>query len=669
MYCKKYCDTLPNERFVILKSGLGTGKTISLLEIIVKNFLEFKSIIIVSARIAFANFICQTINEVLKNYNRQIISVTTKSYFVDYSNSSSNIDFDSDYTYLVISVESLHRVKKEKYNICLFDEINAIIKEFGSIFNGNNLITNRTIFDNLMINSDQNYFLDADINEISINFIKSSAKHESIYFCHNTYKPHTKLLYYFHSLEEQCLIIKDLLLKGKRLYITQCSAKTGIYIHNYIQNLNIINSNKIIYIYNSGNDYSKIFQNPNNELVKYDVVIVSPKFGMGISFDIPHFHSLIAFKNSLPIGIDDSFQVDFRIRNLIDNNIFISVKSRNDKCVTDEIKILDKINKNIINHRDIFNTLISNMIIINKDDPNFKALGGTEKIETIHTLDYNNKYVKAYIQNIKKDNLDKNFYMLRILQKIYNNGSRVAETNIYNFSNDELLEVKAEMTQIKLLYTSAYLDEIDKVENYTQNDGILNNITKKLIIKKATKNDKLTLKVNNIMKKFKNPESKVDPAIIQYFDENEEILYNHLEYVNCSEQEIMENDLNKNGINPHYKSHKFKIIKDIMNLLGFLEVNNNTSIKSDILVKKVEYFIIDNFENIKDYFGSESDKFYLKRDFQTCKNILNRIFKYIGLKFTNECGIKDKKTRIRSYDVKLEFIDTIFNNVLNLIAF
>lgn len=292
-FCKKYCGSIPNKKIVVVKSGLGSGKTTSFIEIIIENFLNHKSIIIVTARIAFANFICKLINDVLKLHPRTQICASLKNYFVDYSKTTSSTRFNSDYFYLIISVESLYRIEKEKYNICIFDEINAVIKEFGSIFNSKNLITNRNIFNSLVKLADRNIFLDGDINHISLEFIRKCAEeiNTDIYYIENTYKSHTDLIYYYYQDQESLLlVIKELLLKQKRLYITVCSAEYGKIVEEYIKQLNIMDNSKLLYIYNDGNDYSKIFSNPNNEIIKYDVLIASPKLGMGLSFDIEHYH-------------------------------------------------------------------------------------------------------------------------------------------------------------------------------------------------------------------------------------------------------------------------------------------------------------------------------------------------------------------------------------------
>jgi len=219
--CKEFCGTLPNKKFVILKSVLGSGKTTSLLEIIVDGFMKNNSIIILSSRVAYANFICKLVNETLKHFISVNINASIKKYFVDYSKTKSTIRFNTDYPYLVISVESLWRIYREKFGICIFDEINSIIKEFGSIFNSKNLVTNRNIFDSLIKFSDRNIFLDGDINYISLDFIKKCAEEirltgKDIYFIENTYKSHTNLTYYYyHDQDYLLLVIKDLLTINK----------------------------------------------------------------------------------------------------------------------------------------------------------------------------------------------------------------------------------------------------------------------------------------------------------------------------------------------------------------------------------------------------------------------------------------------------------------------
>ena len=289
------------------------------------------------------------------------------------------------------------------------------------------------------------------------------------------------------------------------------------------------------------------------------------------------------------------------------------------------------------------------MKTVYSSEPLFEALtNGDEKIERILTLDMKDKFVKAYIQNIAKDNLDKNLYLIRTFQKIYEEGARIAQTNKYTFTSEDLEYVAREILDIKLNLCEERLKNIEEVENYTQDEDSLNHLLGKIINKKATKQDKLTLRINELLSKFKDPNIKYDPKLLDYFDKNYDIIYNHYDILYLSEQEILLKDIEMNGINPKYKSCKYKLVKEMVRLLELRDISDvKKKFSDEEMVNKLTDFIISNFMDIKELFGVESDGFLEKKDYQTCKNVVNKILDYVGMK------------------LKCEYVDRSYNNITN----
>jgi len=146
----KYCESFPvKERMTLLQeSCLGTGKTTN-----IKNHFNLinpsRAVMITSRRLFAMSVHSDLVKETGKDW---------KLYFDEDVQKCGKLYLND---YLVISIESLHKIKEilnnpnYKYGFLILDEIESLLAQFNSETLGNHELDSIHIFEHLVINADQ----------------------------------------------------------------------------------------------------------------------------------------------------------------------------------------------------------------------------------------------------------------------------------------------------------------------------------------------------------------------------------------------------------------------------------------------------------------------------------------------------------------------------------
>jgi hypothetical protein len=315
-------------RLVGVKSGKGTGKTESLVNYIASIVEKGYQVYLVSHRVQLCQDICRR------------LGLT----YVDDRGSKSN-----GYGFVI---DSFHRFGKCSHTItdtysflndenCLpyyvvIDEVEQVLWH---LLNSSTEVKSHRCeiignFEKLLRNSNQAIALDADLTDVSMNYLKSSigCKSDEIITIKNDYKGNG---YEFFSYDQQTELVSEIyasLDNGEKIFIATDSQKLSAKLST--QNLELLVKKKYPClkilridsesIADSNNAACGIIPHLNEVIVEYDIILASPSIGTGVSIDIKgHFTKVFGiFKGKQ--SENSVRQMLMRVRENIPRHIYVA---------------------------------------------------------------------------------------------------------------------------------------------------------------------------------------------------------------------------------------------------------------------------------------------------------------------------------------------------------
>ena len=343
-----------NYNNIIIKSGLGTGKSVSVCNFLayyLKNKNKNASILIISPRISYSNSINQTLENELK------------IKFDIYNDSTIKIN---DSNRLILSVFSLARIERN-YDIIVLDEIESIINVFKSKECHIDYLKNYNIFYDLIKNSLVNLFLDGDINNSTLKLCNDIKNKNSILYINNINFKKRNVNIYTNLSNIENKLNEDI--KNKKKIVIFHYSKNKIINLKKIYELNYPDK-KIIVHYSGSKDNNLLekkddknnFISINNIWDKADILIYNSSITVGIDFNKNYFDKVYIFNDLINLTRDVIQSIN-RIRYYKDDeiNLYNPHKGKND-C-EDEILI------NIFNEdqmENLINDVIKDELFINE---------------------------------------------------------------------------------------------------------------------------------------------------------------------------------------------------------------------------------------------------------------------------------------------------------------
>ena len=324
-------DELPNDRKTVysadtmndyeedkqtlcVRAGMGLGKTVKLLEHI--NATDYGKIIVISFRRTFTA-------EIKRRFG----------YFVSYADIRDH-DIDIDiYNYLIIQVESLHRLHVPDWNdldntLVIMDESESILSQF-SAPTFRNLMDCFSTFKNLLKTASNVIAMDANMSDRTYRTL-DKYRPNSIYYHNNTYKRFTDhTCYLTHDKDELTAHMTKSVIEGKKIVVSTNSCKYAKAIGEKLSGVVPTGKNKVLVLCGDSDETKRqqIFANVNDELVKYDVVIYTPTLTAGVSFEKVHFDLMYCYYTDMSCDGLIGDQMMGRIRNIGDKKYYVGISS------------------------------------------------------------------------------------------------------------------------------------------------------------------------------------------------------------------------------------------------------------------------------------------------------------------------------------------------------
>ena len=238
---------------------------------------------------------------------------------------------------VIVCLDSLPRIVTRNFDFIIIDEVMSVLMHFNSPHLDHDIVS--TLFELLLLQARHVMFLDAHIDNLLVyNFIDylCAKRNKECTWIRNTYiRPTNKhALVTISNSKKHDINLKfdiaqkviSILMQGKKVVVSSSTKSFTQFLENEIKSK--FGDDKTMYVYNSdteANVRKSHCMDPDNIWIECDVLIYSPAITAGVSFEIEHFHSLVAYiENSrMTPPLDIVLQQLFRIRLLIDGDMNI----------------------------------------------------------------------------------------------------------------------------------------------------------------------------------------------------------------------------------------------------------------------------------------------------------------------------------------------------------
>lgn len=315
-----------DSKTIILKSHLGTGKTVAISDIIRNG--GYKRILIVSPRKSYT-------------YAQQGSLTEFTSYLDHFYGDLAHI------SHLIIQVESLHRIGNEfqKYDLVILDEIESILNQLHSVkTNASNLITNHEALAMAVSTAGHVIMADAFISDRTFNFSKELRNQETTHYFENVFNPYKREAILLPSVEKDtrianiggfCERVCDALRAGKRIVVLWTSKRRGDwFVKNFLDEW-ISDGNKpswIFYNSYSTKEEQEGLKNVKETWKNVQCLMMTTSITVGISYDPQiaklEFDEAFLYGSSASAMPRDIAQALFRVRSLKANRLTYVLDTR-----------------------------------------------------------------------------------------------------------------------------------------------------------------------------------------------------------------------------------------------------------------------------------------------------------------------------------------------------
>ena len=358
-------------KLLAVQSEKGTGKTYNLMKSLFSNnnITDKTSMLFLSSRRTFGN---------------KLLSDLDQFGFKLYSDIKSKNIFESR---IICQIDSLHRIKFDKYDYVVVDECESLARYLTSshFTKNNNAKLSINILQIYVQQADHVIIMDADLSDRALNFYKNivfNSDEEGIKITKdnykvilNEYKYYQNYTVKFTDYNSWLIKIDELVSHNKKLIIPMASNNKAKDLKQTIRKNHPEKSVLLIHKETSEEDKMVQIYNVDEEWTKYDIVIYTPSVCMGVSYDVKNnFDYICAYGCHGSLGAQEFCQMLHRCREPKNKVIYLTIDNYRefveeyDKFTINEVEEMIT-NPFLITHYDINTNLVEQKL-----DKNFKNI-------------------------------------------------------------------------------------------------------------------------------------------------------------------------------------------------------------------------------------------------------------------------------------------------------
>lgn len=322
-----YNQWMDKAKILCVKSQMRTFKTQNIPAL----FDEFKSILFVTSRVSLA-----------KEFHKHFSHLGASLY----------LDFKCNKIvapYLICQIDSIYRVAEQTYDLIILDEITYLRDHLPSSFLQEKAVCYST-FVKLLKSSKKIIAMDAHLDNATIKYLRNHID-KSVYVVENKFASFVGTTARF--LSDKIMLQRFILscvAKGDKIIIPTNKLIFAKHIANHIHKK--FPEKKVLLISSDVSkeslvDVIRSSDVPVSDWGKYDVVVYSPKIMMGVSCLDKSFTKTICYFATSSCGAEQCTQMIFRLRENLDNTIYLCVDKKrtyqpdNDKGILNELRQKD----------------------------------------------------------------------------------------------------------------------------------------------------------------------------------------------------------------------------------------------------------------------------------------------------------------------------------------
>jgi len=604
---------LNDNKMQIISACMGGGKTFGIKQYL--NKINFKKILFVSPRKSFSDFIEGEFKEFgINNYQDKKIDIN-------------NCDR------LVIQMESLHKLNdNNNFDIIIMDECESSLKQFSS----QTMSFPLKVFNTLqkkIIHADKIIYADAFLSNRSLDYVKSF--NEEITFIKNLKLPEKRNAIEIEGDDKfDDEIINSVENKNENVFVVYNNKTKLITFESNIKLLQKRvetwkNKKALYYHANKSDKMGEDLKEVNKVWNLQNLVCVSPKITVGVSFTERHFDTLYIKASSSSCVPRDTFQSSMRPRYIKNNLLKYSIETQNIK--TEDIKKQKIIENEIQNIEDKKELLlkITKEEIKNNENKEIKNNENKENnecnLELIKSLESTPKILKDILLfNKYEDYLSKNHYKEMFEHFLLICGYEITR-----------LEKPDKKKKIQKKDTSEYENKYLEIK-IVSNEEIIK-LQKKIKDNEATEKDKLESSKYffNLIIKNNDDNKKSSELFFDYYCSTfgKNLLLNSSLELNSETSKLIMKTLLKSEIeeNINLNGVKLMYIKKIVKMMKLKNSQDNTKIIDKKILTDVYKYLNENDKDIRTAFNFKQNDVVINKDDKTFCNkyfhLLNEIFK------------------------------------------
>jgi hypothetical protein len=666
-----------NQRIQVAWSPMDTGKTYQICEFIKKALFQglIRSFTFLSTRCKFANAIASGLQR------RGISRV------VNYLDSTVNGE-----SFIIISTESLYQTT-EVYDLVVLDEITSCLTQMDSGLHRENLPINRQCLDSMIKDAKYVIAMDADIDERCITTLHHLRPDERIYMQHNTIKKRKGWkIKHWSTKYDWFAQIKSALDAGKNIVIPTSSSQLGEkLLIKYITEECQIPETQVRFYHRGSDDYVEELQDVNTHWKRFRVLIYTSTINVGIDFTEDHYDLMFVYGTKMSNCVRELKQMMGRVRKIKEQTVHVytnkiggagTVPITSKDIKHDMVSAISLSNKEIEERK--LGRIKQHMVGLQvkrecseRQDPtehySIRGVGASASQRPRKKYYYyleNTIWMWLTIQNIKEKNLSLMYYdsLFRLVMEEQGFEYQVMQGSAHAKGPAAALlkkhsqweKIKREEHDEKMI--ALYDQEIPKTilpDELTQIQSRVDN-------GRATAEDKLTLKVQNLLSDIR-PECRKDVTGEQIHKVDPRWLHNAQLLRDLSDLDSYRNDMRKQTYGQHVTTDLLKRVaaEQVARLLGVSSIltDRSTLITDEKIKDRIEEWK-QLYPTLKAAFGLRSS---LPSGFQGVKQMINSVLKScLGceLKTVHKSQIRINNQREWKYTYKIDAaleIDTIIS--------
>ena len=323
-------------RCIGLHAGLGRGKTSSIIRYI-KTLPKNAKVLVLSPRITFTENICVEYNEKLAK-DEQFVN------YISWRKSGKKQKLLNFENKVIISMEGLHYMEGFQPDLLIIDECNANLISHVSIeTNGKNIDTNMyqlkrfldyskkvIVADAFLGSKVCNFFTDLQIPLFVYKYLRKLERKDAVFLppLDKEVLKELKSKYTGEELEKKLYDEDPIVKKMEKLLSENKKVYSFFSTKTKLESIERGFSKRYDCLFYSGVSQNKIPDNLNDEWSKKDLIGTTCTITVGINHDRKNVFNtkIIDFSSSSKNYVSDSIQSHYRVRHIIDNEIYVQVR-------------------------------------------------------------------------------------------------------------------------------------------------------------------------------------------------------------------------------------------------------------------------------------------------------------------------------------------------------